>query len=101
VRVHVETMRREVNKHALPNPAFHIYDKYEFSFVSGGLYMLIKDWVGSGLRESPETMAKITLVLLGGGFNPFEVQAVVEGNASQDAPNDSLPLLVIRLENNQ
>ncbi|MEM6526795.1 MAG: TetR/AcrR family transcriptional regulator, partial [Chloroflexota bacterium] len=77
LRVHIDALKREADKRMMPDPAFRVYNDYESSFVAGGLYMLIKDWVNNDMQESPETMGKITLTLLGNGFNPFHVQAVV------------------------
>ncbi|MEM8861059.1 MAG: TetR/AcrR family transcriptional regulator [Chloroflexota bacterium] len=76
LRVHVEALKQEAAKYLKPNPAFQPYDEYEFSFVSGGLYMLLKNWISNGMQESDEEMGKIAFVLLGNGFNPFNVQAV-------------------------
>ncbi|MEM7800261.1 MAG: TetR/AcrR family transcriptional regulator [Chloroflexota bacterium] len=96
LRVHIEAFKQEVDKHIPPNPAFRVYDEHGFSFVSGGLYMLINQWISNGMQESAETMAKITFVLLGNGFNPFQVQAVVEGaplkNRSSERPTIKIPL---------
>jgi AcrR family transcriptional regulator len=92
--VHIQALKHEAFKHMMPNPAFRAYEEYESSFVSGGLYMLIRDWVSNDMRESPETMGKITLVLLGNGFNPFQVQAVVDGNPLQDH-SDKRPIILV------
>ena len=58
LRVHVEALKQEADKHTLPNPAFGAYDEYGFSFVAGGLYVLIKDWISNDMREAAETMGK-------------------------------------------
>ncbi|MEO0561750.1 MAG: TetR-like C-terminal domain-containing protein, partial [Chloroflexota bacterium] len=94
LRVHIEALKQEADKHMMPNPAFRAYEAYETSFVSGGLYMLIRDWVNNDMRESPETMGKITLVLLGNGFNSFDVQAVVGDSHLRDHPHDRPPLRI-------
>lgn len=98
LRVHIKTLKQEVYKHTVPNPAFRVYDEYEFSFVAGGVYMLLKDWVDNDMRESPETMGKITLILLGNGFDPFQVQAVIDGSPPQDNLNER-PTLTVLLKN--
>ena len=98
LRVHVEALKQEVDKHTLPNPAFRAYDEYGFSFVAGGLYMLIKDWINNDMRESAETMGKITLALLGNGFNPFQVQAVV-GSSSLPNHLNERPTIMVLLKN--
>ena len=32
LRVHIEALKQEVDKHMMPNPAFRAYDDYGFSF---------------------------------------------------------------------
>ena len=81
----------------MPNPDFQVYEDYEFSFVSGGLYMLIKDWINNDMRESAETMGKITFLLLSNGFNPFQVQAFVDGSPPQNGSNER-PIIKVFLE---
>lgn len=98
LRVHIKTLKQEVDKHIMPNQAFRAYEEYGFSFVSGGLYMLIKDWINNDMQESAETMGKITLLLLGNGFNPFQVQAVVDGSPLQDDSYER-PTIMVSLEN--
>ena len=98
LRVHIETLKQEVDKHITPNPAFRVYDEYGFSFISGGLYMLIKDWINNDMRESAETMGKITLLLLSNGFNPFQVQAVVDSDPPQHNSIER-PTIMVLLEN--
>ncbi|MEM7335003.1 MAG: TetR/AcrR family transcriptional regulator [Chloroflexota bacterium] len=97
LRVHVESLKREADKHIMPNPAFRDYDEYGFRFVSGGLYMLLQDWINNGMQESDDRMGKIALVLLGNGFNPFHVQAVTSDSQFKDAA-DERPILRILLE---
>lgn len=97
LRVHVKTLKQEVYKHSMPNPAIRAYDEYEFSFVAGGLYMLVKDWVGNGMQESPETMGKILLIMLGNGLSPFQIEAVVDGRPLQDH-SDQRPVILVSLD---
>ncbi|MEL6152138.1 MAG: TetR/AcrR family transcriptional regulator, partial [Chloroflexota bacterium] len=97
LRVHIEALKQEADRHMMPDPAFRAYGKYESSFVAGGLYMLIRDWVTNDMRESPETMGKITLVLLGNGFNPFQVQPVVDRKSLQEKPEER-PTIMVLLE---
>jgi|GEM_PF-298583 len=87
LRGHIEALKQEADKHMMPNSAFRAYDRYSSSFVSGGLYMLIKDWINNDMRESPETMGKIALVLLDNSFNSFEVKAVIDGSPFQNNSN--------------
>ena len=47
------------------------YEAYLTSFVSGGMYMLIKTWLDNDMRESPEQMASLTFMLLYNGFSPL------------------------------
>ncbi|MEM9775936.1 MAG: TetR/AcrR family transcriptional regulator [Chloroflexota bacterium] len=96
LRKHVEALKQEAVKHLKPNPAFQPYDEYEFSFVSGGLYMLLKNWINNGMQESDEEMGKIAFVLLGNGFNPFHVQAVAPGHQAENAP-DPRPVIKVLL----
>ncbi len=98
LRGHIEALKQEADKHMVPNLAFRAYEEYTISFVSGGLYMLIKDWINNDMRESSETMGKIALVLLGNSFNPFEVQAVVDDSPFQDNSNERHTVVVL-LEN--
>ncbi|MEM6284083.1 MAG: TetR/AcrR family transcriptional regulator [Chloroflexota bacterium] len=97
LRVHIDALKREADKRMMPDPAFRVYNDYESSFVAGGVYMLIKDWVANDMQESPETMGKITLILLGNGFNAFQIKAVVEGTL-ENRSNDG-PVITVLLEN--
>lgn len=98
LRVHVETLKQEVDKHIRPTPTFRNYDRYEYSFVAGGLYMLVKEWIDNGMQEPAETMGKITLILLGNGFNPFQIQAVAE-DGSPHGLSIKRPTLMVSLAN--
>lgn len=98
LRVHIKALKQEVDKHLKPAPAFQVYEEYEFSFVSGGLYVLIKNWIDNGMQESAETMGKITLLLLGNGFNPFQMQAFVNGSPLQGS-SDERPIIKVLLKN--
>ena len=100
LRIHVESLKQEVDKHIPPNPAFQAYDRYEFSFVSGGLYMLLKEWIDNGMQEPAEEMGKISLILLGNGFNPFQVQVVVADSPIQEN-SIKRPTLMVSLKENQ
>lgn len=46
----------------------HLLDKsqksYEINFISGGLFLLLKHWIESGLKETPEEMARMTMKIL-------------------------------------
>lgn len=40
------------------------YKTYEVNFVSGGLFLLLLNWIERGLIETPEEMARMTMQLL-------------------------------------
>lgn len=94
LRIHIEALKQEFAKQISPNPAFQAYEKYEFSFVSGGLYVLINNWISSGMRESAETMGKITLALLGNGFNPFQISAVPSDHPPLELADDRPRIMI-------
>ncbi|MFK7801060.1 MAG: TetR/AcrR family transcriptional regulator, partial [Anaerolineae bacterium] len=68
---HIKSLKSEVDKHFPPPKGAQLYADYETSFVSGGMYMLIKAWIKNGMRESAETMGKITFLLLNNGLSSF------------------------------
>ncbi len=68
---HIKALRNEVGKHLSPPEIIQTFVDYETSFVSGGLYMLIRDWIKNGMRESAEKMGKITFLLLDNGLSPL------------------------------
>lgn len=50
------------------------YDEYLMSFISGGMFMLLKTWVDNDMRDSPEKMASLTFMLLYNGFSPLRAE---------------------------
>lgn len=91
---HITALRSEVDKHFSPPKLAQAYKDYETSFVSGGLYMLLKNWIKNGMRESAETMGKITLLLLDNGLSPLRTRTPVDGVSNPDRPNDWLTALL-------
>ena len=88
LRPHIEGLKHEVDKHfSLPKGA-KLYADYETSFVSGGLYMLVKNWISNGMQESAETMGKITFLLLHNGFSPMRLPPVAEAAPNLPPPTD-------------
>lgn len=95
---HIKALRNEVAKHFSPPKDVQVYADYETSFVSGGLYMLIKNWIKNGMVESAETMGKITFLLLDNGLSPLRTPTAVDNAANLDRPNDWLAVR-LSLEN--
>ena len=46
---------------------------YIYSYNSGGTIGIIKKWINSGFKESPEEMAKITVSLIERGNESFKI----------------------------
>ena len=67
----LEDIKQEFDKHLPPLEVSRDYEEYVANFVAGGFYMLLKTWVSNGMRESPETMATLTSLLLYNGFSPL------------------------------
>lgn len=79
LRPNIEALRNEVDKHLPPLKVAQVYADYETSFVAGGMYMLIKDWIKNGMRESAETMGKVTFLLVNNGLSPLRALDSAEG----------------------
>ncbi|MEM7335848.1 MAG: TetR/AcrR family transcriptional regulator [Chloroflexota bacterium] len=70
LKLHLLAMKREIDKVApLPESAQQ-YEEHIISFLSGGMYMLVRNWVQNGMRESAETMAFISFQLISNNFTP-------------------------------
>ena len=52
------------------------YEEYVMSFISGGMFMLLKTWLDNDMRKSPEEMASLTFMLLYNGFSPLRSRHV-------------------------
>ncbi|MEM8923886.1 MAG: hypothetical protein AAGD35_10320 [Actinomycetota bacterium] len=50
-------------------------------FVAGGMYRLIRTWLAGRARETPQTMAALTFMLLYDGFSPLH-----SSSAGDDEP---------------
>ncbi|MEM7118304.1 MAG: TetR/AcrR family transcriptional regulator [Chloroflexota bacterium] len=75
LKLHLLAMKRELDKfQPLLEPAEQ-YEEYIISFIAGGLYMLVRSWLQNGMRESAETMAEITFLLITNGFTPAKGRA--------------------------
>lgn len=88
LRPHIQALRAEVDKHFTPPEIIQTYVNYETSFVCGGLYMLIRDWISNGMQESAETMGKITFLLVDNGFSPVRGLSLAEGAHDSKQPNN-------------
>ena len=64
LHTHIETLRHEYEKGVSPVALPPQFDKYAANFISGGLYMLLKNWIDNGLQESAETMGTIAYLLI-------------------------------------
>ncbi|MEM9775931.1 MAG: TetR-like C-terminal domain-containing protein, partial [Chloroflexota bacterium] len=88
LRTHIEAIKSGVEeKFPFPESLSHFED-HVTSFISGGLYMLIKDWINGGMQESAETMGKVTFVLLDTGFSPMRVWSFAQGNQISSQPDE-------------
>ncbi|MEM9775703.1 MAG: TetR/AcrR family transcriptional regulator [Chloroflexota bacterium] len=85
LRSHIEMLKNEVDKNFPPNPTLKAYEDHVISFVSGGVYMLVKNWISTGMKESAETMGKITFLLIDNGFAPMRMMAADEDMQAQAA----------------
>ena len=43
--------------------------QYQIRFVAGGFFMMLYHWQETGLKESPEEMAKLTTDILSGKYH--------------------------------
>ncbi len=85
LRTHIEMLKTQVDKHFPTNQAWNIYEDHIISFVSGGIYMLVKNWINNGMQESAETMGKITFLLIDNGFAPMRMMSAADGVHAQVA----------------
>ncbi len=102
LKPHIKLLRNAVDQHFSPSNTVQAYADYEISFVAGGLYMLIKDWIKNGMQESPETMGKITFLLLDNGLAPHRtLQATQPDSTSSQTNNWQLILASLEEEASQ
>ncbi|MEM8858006.1 MAG: TetR/AcrR family transcriptional regulator [Chloroflexota bacterium] len=85
LRTHIEMLKNEVDKHFPASSKLRAYEDHVISFVSGGVYMLVKNWISNGMQESAETMGKITFLLIDNGFAPMRLMAANEDVQAQAA----------------
>lgn len=64
LRTHIETLKDEYERSEPPTTLLPQLDDYAADFVAGGLYMLLRGWIGNGLQESPETMGSLAHQLI-------------------------------------
>ena len=69
---HFAALKSELDKHEPLHESSFVYEEYILGFVSGGAYMLLKMWLGNGMRESAAEMARLTSLLLHNGFSPSQ-----------------------------
>ena len=75
IKLHILAIKRQLDQfEPLLEPAQQ-YEEYIISFMSGGFYMLVRNWLQNGMRESAETMAEITFLLVTNGFSPNQGRA--------------------------
>lgn len=68
LRTHIENLVQEYEKYVPPVELSMIDREYLLSFISGGTYMLLKDWLNNGMQESAEIMGTLTCKLLPNEF---------------------------------
>ena len=78
LRANVADIKQRFDKHFPPLDIAHDYEDYLIDFAAGGAYMLLKRWIETGLRESPETMATLSFMLLYNGFSPMRAKGLFD-----------------------
>ncbi|MEM7799269.1 MAG: TetR/AcrR family transcriptional regulator [Chloroflexota bacterium] len=68
LQTHVVKIKQQLDSHIQPNEVDEELEAFLVSFLSGGVYMLVKRWLDTGMRESPEKMASMASLML---FNIF------------------------------
>ncbi len=77
LRMHIESIRGELKTYMPNTDLLDDYEDYVLEYFAGGVYMLLKNWLGNGMQESAEQMGTLTFLLLPNGFAPFQ-----SGNAT-------------------
>lgn len=78
LRSNMQTMKQRFDQHFPPLEIAHAYEEYLLDFYAGGTYMLLKRWIGSGFKASPQTMATLSFMLLNSGFSPMKANGLLD-----------------------
>jgi len=73
-RTHIEGLIQEYEKYVSSNQSSVRNREYAISFISGGTYMLLRDWLDRDMQESPEQMGQLTYRLLTQGLTQFQAE---------------------------
>lgn len=88
LRDHIVALRQEINKTSKGPAIVDEYSDYVIGWISGGIYMVLKTWLESGMRESAETMATLTFELLHNGLSVAHIETAHEALPMlEDIPN--------------
>jgi len=77
LRTNVASIKQRFDEYFPPLDVAQDYEDYLIDFAAGGAYMLLKRWLENGLRESPETMATLSFMLLYNGFSPMSAKGLL------------------------
>ncbi|MEM9954454.1 MAG: TetR/AcrR family transcriptional regulator [Chloroflexota bacterium] len=78
LRTNVTSIKQRFDEHFPPLDLAQDFEDYLLDFAAGGAYMLLKRWIESDFRETPETMATLSFLLLYNGFSPARAQGLFD-----------------------